>query len=65
MPRREQHNTSVSLHPLSFDEAIEALAKAPKRAESEAEARDSSRASAPESETSEPRTSPRQTSSDD
>ena len=37
MPNRRRHDdTSVSLHPLSFDEAIATLAHAPKRADSPA-----------------------------
>jgi len=36
--RKEHKDTSVSLHPLTFEEAIEALATAPKRAGSAAEA---------------------------
>ena len=35
--RRKHEDTSVSLHPLSFDEAIRKLAKAPKRGGSQAE----------------------------
>ena len=47
-------DTSISLHPMSFEEAIARLAIPPKRADSEAEMSDSTIADAPESETSEP-----------
>ena len=64
MTKGKRKDTSVSLHPLPFEDAIRALVT-PKREDSEAEVSDNTRASAPESETSEPQTAPRQTSSDD
>lgn len=51
----------VSLHPLTFEEAIQALAN-PTHADSEAEGSDSTKEAAPESDSSEPRTSLRRSS---
>ena len=65
MGEREEHtDTAISLHPLSFEEAIEALAHT-KRADSEDEASDSTTVGAPESDTSEQQAARHQTSSDD
>jgi len=61
MPKKErQHeDTSVSLHPLSFEEAIAKLAKAPKNKSSQAEESGSTTERAPESAPSRKRTAPR------
>ena len=50
MPRKQAHkDTSISLHPLSFDEAIKALVEAPKHKDSEAERPDNTKEHVPES----------------
>ena len=56
-------DTSISLHHLSFEDAIEALAKQPKRVDSQAEASGSTTEDAPASETSTKRTAQRRESS--
>ena len=65
MAKREKlhTDTSVSLHPLSFDEAIAALANAPKQTDSQAEESGSTTEAAPGSETSKKRTARRRKSS--
>ena len=39
--KKKRRDTSVSLHPLSLEEAIETLAQTPKREDSKAEGSDS------------------------
>ena len=46
MPKNHQ-DTSISLHPLSFEDAIKALAKSPKREGSQAEESGSTTEAAP------------------
>ena len=58
-------DTTVSLHPLSFGEAIRALVNAPKRRGSEAGGSGSTREAAPSSETSGERSGRRRISSGD
>jgi len=60
MTERKKKDTSVSLHPLSFEEAIEALAKTPKREGSEAEGSYSTSEDDPESGPTKKRNAPRQ-----
>ena len=59
MPKKHR-DTTISLHPMSFEEAIAKLADLPRRSHSEAEGSGSTTETAPETETSEPRTAPRQ-----
>lgn len=63
--KRRPGNTRVSLHPLSFAQAIAALVKIPKRVDSSAEASDKTTSPALESEQAEPQTDLRRESSDD
>ena len=56
MGRKKHEDTSVSLHPLSFEEAIHELVNAPKQKDSQAEASDKTKSDAPESEPSEKQT---------
>ena len=59
--RSKKHDdTSVSLHPLSFEEAMHELANAPKHEDSQAEESCNSNEDAPESETSDSQTSQNQ-----
>ena len=53
------HDTSISLHPLTFEGAIAALAHTPKHEDSQAEESDSTKERAPESAPSKRRTAPR------
>ena len=62
--KTKREDTSISLHPLSFEEAIEMLAQ-PTQKDSPAEESGSTKSDAPESETSKRRTSRRRKSSDD
>lgn len=50
MKKRKHEDTTVSLHPLTFDEAVTELVKSPKRKVSRA---DSTKEADPEPETSE------------
>jgi len=63
--KRQHQDTSVSLHPLSFEEAIEALAQTFKHADSEAEESDNTKAHVLAFDSSEKRTAPRRKSSAD
>lgn len=65
MPKRKHNDTTVSLHPLTFEEAIETLAKTPKCGDSQAEETGKTKEVSPESETSKPRNAPRRKSSGD
>jgi len=56
---KEHKDTSVSLHPLTFQEAIAALAQTPKHEESPAEESDSTTEAGPERAPSEKQTAPR------
>ena len=62
MPKK-QSDTTISLHPLSFEEAIEALSQVPKHEDSEVEESDSTTSPAPEPVRPKKRTSPRRRSS--
>ena len=46
---KKHQDTSISLHPLSFEEAIEELASPPKRKDSQAERSDNTTEPSPES----------------
>ena len=63
MTKKKHEDTKVSLHPLSFEEAIQALSHSPKRKDSEAVGSDNTKEHAPESGTSKKRTSQRWKSS--
>ena len=56
---KKRQDTTISLYPLSFEEAIKVLASPPKREDSQAEACDSTKEAVPESEPSKRRTSRR------
>lgn len=62
MPKKHE-DTSISLHPLSFEDAIEALAKSPTNEDSPPEASDSTTEPVPESAPAKPKTSRRRKSS--
>jgi len=62
---KKHQDTKISLHPLSFEEAIEALAQTPKHEDSEAEESGNTTEHAPESGSSKKRTAPHRESSDD
>lgn len=64
MPKKHQ-DTSISLYPLPFEEAMSVLSQPPKRKDSQAEESCNTREDAPESETSDRRTSRRRKSSGD
>ncbi len=52
MSKQVKHeDTSISLHPLSFEEAIKKLSQTPKRVDSQAEESDNTKEDAPEAET--------------
>ena len=57
--KRKHEDTNVSLHPLAFEEAIAALAHAPKHTDSQAEGSGSTTERAPASAPSKKRTAPR------
>ena len=61
---KKHQDTSISLHPLSFEDAIEALSKSPKSEDSLPEASDSTTELAPESAPIKRKTSRRRKSSD-
>ena len=61
--KRSHEDTSVSLHPLSFEDAIAALANSPKQTDSQAEGSGSTKEAAPASETSKKRIARRRKSS--
>lgn len=66
MRKTSKHeDTSISLHGMTFDEALAMLVSVPKRADSEAEASGKTTLPAPESGQAEPQTDPRRESSDD
>lgn len=66
MPRRRRkEDTSVSLHPLSLEEAVRGLANVARHEDSEAEGCDSTTEVALSSEPAKPRTSQHRSSSDD
>ena len=62
---KKHRDTKVSLHPLTFEEAIRELAQTPKHEDSEAEESDNTTKDDPESASSEKRTAPHQESSSD
>ena len=62
---KNHQDTSTSLHPLSFEEAIRELTTPPKHEDSQAEESDSTKEACPGSETSKKQTSQRQKSSAD
>ncbi len=62
---QKHEDTSISLSPLTFDEAIEKLANAPKQTDSQAEESDSTKGHAPESDPSKKRSARGPKSSDD
>lgn len=65
-PKKTEHkDTSLSLAPLTFDEAISVLAKSPKHEDSQAEASGNTKEACPGSETSKKQTFPHPESSDD
>ena len=58
--RRKHDDTKVSLHPMTFEEAITKLAQTPKRKDSKAEKSDSTKEVSPESDASKKRNAPHQ-----
>lgn len=66
MPKKKKHNdTRVSLHPLSFREAIKKLAHSPRHEDSGVEGTGNTKEHAPESGSSKSRNAPHPKSSDD
>ena len=63
--KREHKDTTISLHPLSFDKAIKELSQTTKHGDSEAEESGNTTKHAPESGSSKKQTSPHRESSDD
>ena len=62
---KQHQDTTISLHPLSFEEAIKELVSPPKREDSQAEASYNTKASAPVSAPSKRRTARRRKPSAD
>ncbi len=62
---KKHQDTKISLHPLSFEEAIETLAQSSKHKDSQAEESDNTTEHVPESDSSKKRTAPHQESSSD
>jgi len=60
---RKHQDTKISLHPLSFEEAIKELAQTPRRGNFEAEESDNTKEASLESDSSKKRTAPHQESS--
>ena len=65
MEKDSRKDTSISLYPLDFDEAIEMLVQEPKQKDSQTEDSCNTTEPAPESETSKPQTSRRRKPRDD
>ena len=64
MPKKHQ-DTTISLHPLSFEQAIDTLANSPRQTDSQAEGSDNTKEADLGSETSNKRTSQNQKPSGD
>lgn len=65
MGKKKHDDTSISLHPLPFEEAIKELAQTPKHGDSEVEESGNTTEHALESGSSKKRIAPRQESSSD